>query len=421
MQTFQKNSSSALCLAKFSFGASASIAMLSALSGEPTELRGPSINSVLLNVRTGNGTRITDGDVLVVYYRLGNLRSSKLISKHYSLSDRPLKILRDGDERISIVVKSPGYAIGIASLIGPESKAEIVLKTAVQRSATFKLPDGTPAKGVKVTISHLSEMRGEGGGFNHVSFPPEEQKEMVTDSNGVLTLSSYSLASRISFNIKNDKFALLTAPSEQLPNNAENRTITLSLGSSIEGKISYAGKPLSGVRVGMQSNTDPAVAISGADLGTPWVEAFTDKEGRFKLKRIKGGHPYNVAVVPPSKFHKLAAKARTVVPGKGKNIKDINFELNPGIEVRVKVTNSRNSPIKGTPVGAYSPAHPMSSSWVSIENTDEKGIARFYLPAGKCRVYLSDGRFPDNFFEEFDLNEISREFGYEISFITAGQ
>ncbi|MET0649687.1 MAG: carboxypeptidase-like regulatory domain-containing protein [Pyrinomonadaceae bacterium] len=157
--------------------------------------------------------------------------------------------------------------------------------------------------------------------------------------------------------------------------------------ATVSGRITDGERGVPGVTVTIFAN-DPAQRFRTAARGK------TDVDGRFSLTGIQPGR-YQILPVAPA--YVVAGLMMNYPPGRpltllaGEEVKDIDFQMEPGAVITGRVTDADGNPVINEPV-TVSPAEqnagqPRFQFDQRDHATDDRGVYRVYgLPPGRYRV-----------------------------------
>jgi thiol-disulfide isomerase/thioredoxin len=279
-----------------------------------------------------------------------------------------------------VMATAPGFGIGFARMRPDASNCTIVLSLPAAAAVHVLGPNGNPVPGVKVCAQDF--FRGQRPTWSSLALDRAHELAPTarTDSSGNLVLRDLPAEARVRFEVLDERFAHLEWNDQVLtgaPGSTANVKLVLKPGASVDGTVTAAGQPMTGIKVGAQSLT-----------GGGWTEALTDQHGRYHLTQL-APDSYNIALdldAPPSSW---TAVAHAAVPIRsGAHLADVDFKLVHGGIVSGTVKFLDGTPDPHTRVGIYGPAHPKSSPWVQSVETDEQGRFSARVPAGEQYVYV---------------------------------
>ena len=288
--------------------------------------------------------------------------------------------------------------------------------------------DGTPIKNAKVVVRQLDYLDPTGKTdhinyreFNGLHLTPKKYRESTTDEHGKFQLSGLPFQTYAQLWVDHDDYAtkiLFAAITDKRMKEFErpSGSFFTIVGGKQVAKIRFqttavstnpvrvrlhetqrvavravdeAGKPLSDMRVNLDSN-----------VGGARVSAYgkTNKEGIANLKAPPGKH--SLSVRPPRTTDRVPAK-QTIAVVKGKNLKiDIHVKLG-GVFLARAVDAKTGVPIPG--IGFSLKENGKTSGLNSVPHyvdhpkTDEKGELRVLLPAGTHVIGTGFHVLPNNY------------------------
>jgi hypothetical protein len=160
----------------------------------------------------------------------------------------------------------------------------------------------------------------------------------------------------------------------------EDYVIRLQPAAVVEGRVTHAGEPVSGVHVFAQGLDEMR---SGGDAAT------TDGNGCYRLRRLGSGH-YNIAI---DEAEGLVAPAHAKVPlVGGTTYRGYDFRLTPGGVIEGRVLDSQTrAGIVDARVASYGPHRPRPGAACMSITTDQTGTYRMRVPEGRSYVYHQGG------------------------------
>ena len=146
--------------------------------------------------------------------------------------------------------------------------------------------------------------------------------------------------------------------------------------SSISGKVTFKGKGISGIAVGLQMR-------ESMRSETTRLRAVTDDEGKYRLANVPPGS-YDVIV--SALLYVGTTTRQSLIVGKNEAIENIDFALTRGGVITGKVTDSEGRPLIEEEVHIVG-ANADSSNFSQSIRTDDRGIYRaFAIRPGKYTV-----------------------------------
>jgi protocatechuate 3,4-dioxygenase beta subunit len=167
---------------------------------------------------------------------------------------------------------------------------------------------------------------------------------------------------------------LLTALASANAQTAVDKSST----STISGKVTLAGKGVSGLVVGL------AIATPSNTTYVTQLRAVTDEEGNYRIKNVPPDS-YQVLV---SSSQYVQSEARTsVVVGKNEVVENINVTLIRGGVITGKVTDADGRPVVEEQIFFSSTTATNAFPYWRTIRTDDRGVYRaFGLPPGRYTV-----------------------------------
>lgn len=165
--------------------------------------------------------------------------------------------------------------------------------------------------------------------------------------------------------------------------------------ATVTGRVTDGERGVPGVTVTLFLN-DPREGFRTA------ARAKTDGDGRFLLANVPPGR-YQIMPVAPA--YVVAGLGTSYPPGRplmllaGEEVKDIDFQMEPGGVITGRVTDADGNPVVAEPVTAApadeNPGQPRFNFDQRDLTTDDRGVYRLFgLPPGRYRV--SVGRAGDS-------------------------
>lgn len=291
-----------------------------------------------------------------------------------------------------LIVSAEGCGTAYVNLWpAPEKLTEIVLPVETAVEGKFFLPNGSPAIGKRVRIDLFVAKAGpDDFRFLDTKGLPRGAFETQTGVDGSFRLTGLPPNTSVGYSVWDKAFASL-GMEERIgtgkTGTVQAKPITLKPAAMFSGRVMRDGKPVVGLRIAAQSNH------SGGGIVDGWSQAFTDKDGRYTIGRLRPGL-YNVIADTSQEFADATAVAHEAVSVKvGETRESLDFELIPGVLVEGRVTDPAGKSVAGAYVGVYGPSHPNSSAWVQGMQSGADGSFRFHVPPGKQYVYIGDSRY----------------------------
>ena len=306
-----------------------------------------------------------------------------------------------------LAVRSRGHGLTFVRLWpAPTRLRQVRAVSATSLTGHILMVDGSPAAGIRVTVPLLVQTGRdpEGSVFLQPQGAPGMMPSNVTDATGAYRLEGLPPLTIVQVDTDDLRFAAVSI-NERATTGVSGTTVAptvrLVAAGRIAGRVTRAGRPIAGVRIGAQANTD----LDRSDVGA-WGDATTDADGRYAIERL-GPTVYNVSArLSDALAASLTTRAYEGVTLRlGTRIDGVDFELAPGTLVEGTVTLPDGKPLPGAMIGVYGPAHPPSSAEVQVTHADAKGRYRARVPAGAQRVYLMDSR------DEQDIEHVTTREG----------
>ena len=296
-------------------------------------------------------------------------------------------------DRATLVAIVPGYGMSFCRIWPIEKPVtELKLSPAVKLAGSAVPLNGSSAANIPVKVEMLLTPFVPGGPPRRYLTLNEDLKALLstrTDAKGRFEFPNLPKDLEVRFDFIDPRFAscqqvssylnetlLSTAPVTRKP------MIHLRPASIFTGRVTRDGKPVAGIHIGAQGNSNAG--------GSPRFagSAVTDANGNYRMGRLFPGH-YNVAFDERKVNGEVTAFAHEdVVAIEGKTIPNLNFDLISGATIRGKVTDSQGNPLAGAEIGIYGPAHPNSSAWVQMATSGSDGTYVLHVPPGKQRIYI---------------------------------
>ena len=147
--------------------------------------------------------------------------------------------------------------------------------------------------------------------------------------------------------------------------------------SSISGKVTFKGKGISGIAVGLQ------IRETMRSENTR-LRAVTDDEGKYRIANVPPGS-YDVIV--SAVLYVATTTRQSLIVGKSEAVENVDFALTRGGVITGKVTDSEGRPLIEEEVQIVA-ANKDSANFSQSIRTDDRGIYRaFAIPPGKYTVY----------------------------------
>lgn len=147
--------------------------------------------------------------------------------------------------------------------------------------------------------------------------------------------------------------------------------------STISGKVTIGGKGVSGVVVGLATQT------SFSSIYITRLKAVTDDDGNYRIKNVPPG-TYQVLV---SALTEVPDTRTSVTVGKDETIENIDVALVRGGVITGKVTDADGRPIVEEEISFTLTTQTRGLPYVRLIRTDDRGVYRaFGLPAGRYLV-----------------------------------
>jgi len=154
--------------------------------------------------------------------------------------------------------------------------------------------------------------------------------------------------------------------------------------STISGKVTVAGKGVSGVVVGLiisdqfRSNVRPTR-----------FRATTDEDGNYRLTNVPPG---TYDVIPASPIYIASDGRKSLVVGKNETVENIDIALERGGVITGKVTDADGRPVIEETINVSAAAAWQRLPYFREVRTDDRGIYRAYgVPAGSYKVSAGGG------------------------------
>ncbi len=149
--------------------------------------------------------------------------------------------------------------------------------------------------------------------------------------------------------------------------------------SSISGKVTIGGKGVSGMVVGLSTETpSSSIHITG-------LQAVTDEDGTYRIKNVPSG-TYRVMVAAPA--YVQGDGPAPVAVGKNEAVENIDVSLLRGGVITGKVVDADGRPLVEEHVSFSSTTPGRGLPYMRTIRTDDRGVYRaFGLPAGRYIVF----------------------------------
>lgn len=205
----------------------------------------------------------------------------------------------NASEEAALVIDAPGHGLFVRGLSPQPGKSveDVRLDAATKLRVTVLDPQGQPAPKITVHLLPFPAVKPLIG----PKTPAELRSRLIqtSDENGVCTFEQVRQGMPVSFEIKDDRYAMPDL-SETLPIGQQEEAagaLQLRLGGRMTGSVRMAdsGRGVPGVVI---RATPIPTATSGTRTRPPTLHALTDPEGLFELNQLLP-LTYTLAAEPP--------------------------------------------------------------------------------------------------------------------------
>lgn len=289
---------------------------------------------------------------------------------------------------LKILGKQPGFGLTSHELyLGANPNCSLMLSKPTKLTGTVALPDGLPAKGVRMVVSMISgSSQYSADDFSSLTQTGNDRLLLsdVCDEQGRFEISDIPMNSAVNVEPMDNRFlvskgfhlgANSTISSEGFVMDQDSKDagqIHLQYSALITGKVTGSnGEPQVGFGV-------KAMGVSGTGYSR------TDQEGKFQIANILPGK-YTVGVEIPNEFQsKLSTRAvNNVVAQAGKSA-TVDFVCKPGASIFGTVYHQDGRPVPETILCVYSE----SEYWFQYVRTDSNGKYEINVSPGYRRIFL---------------------------------
>lgn len=255
----------------------------------------------------------------------------------------------DRDLRFELLVARDGYAATFVKKVdparGPAETAALAPRAPVDDAARAVRgrvagPHGRPLAGALVMPEGVCTRSEKGDPFCGYFEVDGLERMAVTNAQGEFEVAYKSRATGILLRVE----ARGLAPKViAMPTGTERKTISLSDGATVRGRLLHEGKPVAGVEVGLSPQRRPEYGRNLEIVGTPFLETRigTREDGSFVIPNV----PVPATWYVYGKMGSIAtlgavetAECATTRDNEDVNVGDL--EIHPGYRLRGKVTLS---------------------------------------------------------------------------------
>ncbi len=197
---------------------------------------------------------------------------------------------------------------------------------------------------------------------------------------GYFEMTGFPAGSKVRFQVDDDRIAQdWTTMEVEIDANGKSPFFRhkAHLGSTIQGRVLRNGKPVPGINVVAQGQTNRG-----------WGQATSDANGEYRISRLEP-EKFNVAAqLVKAQRNEFTAFANEGVVTHYGEVKDgINLLLIRGGTISGTLVDTKGTPVTDGQIGIFGQAHPPSTGMVGVEVTDAQGHFEARVPPGDNRVY----------------------------------
>ena len=307
---------------------------------------------------------------------LPELRPLEVIGNQAMVTEQAL----DKSRMSTLVVKTPEGQVD-SLRIGPtkEKFTQFNLSKPSTVRGQILMPSGIKASQRLMVVS-VTKKDPEWTGVLPLFMFKEIAPTTTLSGDGYFEMTGFPAGSKVRFQVDDDRIAQdWTTMEVEIDANGKSSFFRhqAHLGSTIQGRVLRNGKPVPGINVVAQGQTNRG-----------WGQATSDANGEYRISRLEP-EKFNVAAqLVKAQRDEFTAFANEGVVTQYGEVKDgINLLLIRGGTISGTLVDTKGTPVTDGQIGIFGQAYPASTGMVGVEVTDAQGHFEARVPPGDNQVY----------------------------------